>query len=95
MKGGETVSNDLFGTAIGLSDRCAIAFGGDVQGGVIKPLHGEGASGAKNLDRIGEHGLVSGRTRGEKSHEPMLTRQQRETVSLLVLRPLGGCAEID
>jgi hypothetical protein len=95
MKGGETVSNDLFGTAIGFSDWCAIAFGGDVQGGVIKPLHGEGASGAKNLDRIGEHGLVSGRTRGEKSHEPMLTRQQRETVSLLVLRPLGGCAEID
>jgi hypothetical protein len=95
MKGREAISNDLFGTAIGFSYWCAIAFGDDVQCGVIEPLHGEGTSGAENLDRIGEHGLVSGRTRGEKSHRSMLTRQQRESVSLLVLRPLGGCAEID
>jgi hypothetical protein len=95
MKSGETISNDLFGTAIGLSHWCAITFGGDVQGGVIEPLHGEGASGAQDVDSVGEHGLVSGRTRGEKSHESMLTRQQRESVPLLLLRPLGRCAEID
>jgi hypothetical protein len=95
MKGRETISNDLFGTAIGLSYWCAIAFGGDVQGGVIKPLQGEGASGAQDVNRIGEHGLVGGRTRGEKSHTSMLTRPQRETVSLYLSSPSGRRAEID
>ena len=69
MKGGETISNDLFGSAIGFSYWCAIAFGTDIQCGVIEPLHGEGASGAQDVDRVGEHCLVSGRTRGEKRHE--------------------------